>query len=59
MLKSLKFLLVFIILAQLLSCTPSAPYEIKSPCVSVDIDDNSSLSINPCIRRPINAVNIV
>ncbi|AAU03759.1 DUF2706 domain-containing protein [Rickettsia typhi] len=59
MLKSLKFLLVFIMIAQLLSCTPSAPYEIKSPCVSADIDDNSNLSVNPCIRRPINALNIV
>ena len=58
MLKSLKFLLVLIMLAQLLSCTPSAPYEIKSPCVSADIDDRSSLSVNPCIRRPVNSVNI-
>ncbi len=58
MLKSLKFLLVLIMLAQLLSCTPSVPYEIKSPCVSADIDDESSLSVNPCIRRPVNSVNI-
>ncbi|MFP3120471.1 DUF2706 domain-containing protein [Rickettsia sp. R2] len=58
MLKSLKLLLVLIMLAQLLSCTPSAPYEIKSPCVSADIDDGS-VSVNPCIRRPVNSVNIV
>ncbi|KJW03228.1 hypothetical protein REIP_1253 [Rickettsia endosymbiont of Ixodes pacificus] len=54
----LKFLLVLIMLAQLLSCTPSAPYEIKSPCVSADVDDGSSLSVNPCVRRPVNSVNI-
>ncbi|WP_347938609.1 DUF2706 domain-containing protein [Rickettsia oklahomensis] len=58
MLKSLKFLLVLIMFSQLLSCTTSAPYEIKSPCVSADIGAGSSLSVSPCIRRPVNSVNI-
>ena len=59
MFKLLKFLSVLtIMLAQLLSCTPSAPYEIKSPCVSADMDGGSSLNINPCIRRPVNSVNM-
>ncbi len=35
-----------------LSCTPSAPYEIKSPCVS--IDPGASDVITPCVRRPVN-----
>ena len=36
----------------LCSCTHQAPYELKSPCVSEEIDiiDNN----NPCIRKPIN-----
>ncbi len=47
-----KGLLFFIMLLQLLSCTPGAPYEIKSPCVSADPDFYSSG--NPCVRRPVN-----
>lgn len=35
----------------LVSCTPSPPYEVRSPCVSTEIDDISS--INPCVRRPV------
>lgn len=35
------------------SCTPKVPYEIKSPCVSID-NSNSPYAISPCIRKPIN-----
>ena len=41
-----SFLLVVIIS----SCTPSEPYEIKSPCVAINSNDYSA----PCVRRPIN-----
>lgn len=50
--KLVKLLLTSAMFFQLLSCTPSAPYEIKSPCVSVEAAD--SIHINPCVRRPIN-----
>lgn len=36
----------------LLSCAPSPPYEIRSPCVSIELDN--SFAINPCVRRPVN-----
>ncbi len=36
-----------------LSCTHNVPYEVKSPCVSVDGSDHT-YGINPCIRRPAN-----
>ncbi len=36
----------------ILSCTSSKPYEVKSPCVSID-SDNPYLR-NPCSRRPAN-----
>ncbi|MFU7502563.1 MAG: DUF2706 domain-containing protein [Candidatus Tisiphia sp.] len=51
--KLLRFSLFFVILLQLLSCTPGPPYEIKSPCVFVESTDSSS-SGNPCVRRPVN-----
>ena len=38
--------------ASILSCTPSAPYEIKSPCVSINPDYSSA--ITPCVRKPVN-----
>lgn len=34
------------------SCTPSPPYEIKSPCVAADSDN--PYGINPCARVPAN-----
>ncbi|KJV89925.1 hypothetical protein RBEAN4_0916 [Rickettsia bellii str. RML An4] len=43
-------------LSQLLSCTPSAPYEIKSPCVAAEINDEAELNMNPCVRRPVNSI---
>ncbi|HJD65127.1 MAG TPA: DUF2706 domain-containing protein [Rickettsia endosymbiont of Diachasma alloeum] len=56
MLKLFKFGVLLIMLSQLLSCTPSAPYEIKSPCVAAEINDEAELSINPCVRRPVNSI---
>ncbi|MDR0774584.1 MAG: DUF2706 domain-containing protein [Rickettsia sp.] len=53
MTKLLRFSLFFVILLQLLSCTPDPPYEIKSPCVSIESTDSSSTG-NPCVRRPVN-----
>lgn len=51
--RLLKISLFFAIISQLLSCTPGAPYEIKSPCVSSEPLDVYSLR-NPCVRRPVN-----
>ncbi|MDP5109819.1 MAG: DUF2706 domain-containing protein [Rickettsiaceae bacterium] len=48
----LNIFIVFLSLISILSCTPSAPYEIKSPCVTIDND--SSGVITPCVRRPVN-----
>ena len=48
----LNIFIVFLGLLSILSCTPSAPYEIKSPCVSIEND--SPGTITPCIRRPVN-----
>ncbi|WP_342226112.1 DUF2706 domain-containing protein [Rickettsia endosymbiont of Urophora cardui] len=56
MLKLFKFWVLLIMLSQLLSCTPSAPYEIKSPCVAAEINDEAELSMNPCVRRPVNSI---
>lgn len=56
MLKLFKFGVLLIMLSQLLSCTPSAPYEIKSPCVVAEINGEAELSINPCVRRPVNSI---
>lgn len=50
-----NILLVFLT-TNILSCTPSAPYEIRSPCVAVDGSDHT-YGINPCIRRPINYIH--
>ncbi|NRB10346.1 MAG: DUF2706 domain-containing protein [Rickettsiaceae bacterium] len=48
-----KNLFIIILLLFLLSsCTPSAPYEVKSPCVSNSSDD--TYGITPCPRRPVN-----
>ncbi|HJD55919.1 MAG TPA: DUF2706 domain-containing protein [Rickettsia endosymbiont of Pyrocoelia pectoralis] len=56
MLKLFKFSALLVVLLQLLSCTQSAPYEIKSPCVSAETNDETGLSLNPCVRRPVNSV---
>lgn len=54
MLKLFKFSALLIMLLPLLSCTQSAPYEIKSPCVSAEINDEIGLS--PCVKRPVNSL---
>lgn len=55
MTKLLRFSMFFVILLQLLSCTAGPPYEIKSPCVSIEATDASSIG-NPCVRRPVNSI---
>lgn len=47
-----KVLVLTLIASGLASCVPKPPYEIKSPCVSIDSDN--PYAINPCIRRPVN-----
>ncbi len=53
--RLVKFLLTSAMFFQLLSCTPSAPYEIRSPCVSADLE--GSVHPHPCVRRPINLIH--
>lgn len=48
-----KIILILVACVNIISCTPSAPYEIKSPCVSIDSPDHS-YGITPCARRPVN-----
>lgn len=50
-----RFVVATIVLASLSSCTPSEPYEIKSPCVSGETDN--PFAINPCVRRPVNLLH--
>ncbi|MDC0864652.1 DUF2706 domain-containing protein [Rickettsiaceae bacterium] len=45
--------LFFIALIMISSCTPSAPYEIRSPCVSIE-EYHHTNGITPCVRRPVN-----
>lgn len=54
MIKFLKMTIFLASLLQMASCTPKPPYEIKSPCVSIDTND--PYSRNPCIRRPANVL---
>ncbi|WP_341763731.1 DUF2706 domain-containing protein [Candidatus Tisiphia endosymbiont of Beris chalybata] len=57
MTRMLKVILFFALLLQLLSCTPGAPYEIKSPCVSIEPIEGAPTFGNPCVRRPVNLKN--
>ena len=50
----LKLTCLMFIITQLASCTPKPPYEIKSPCVSIDTYDPAMR--NPCVRRPANVM---
>lgn len=50
--RFLKLVAILFIGLQLVSCTPKPPYEIKSPCVSIDTYDPAMR--NPCVRRPAN-----
>ncbi len=55
--KKLKYMLKKVALYTLLflyvsSCASKEPYEIKSPCVSINSDN--PFAHNPCIRKPIN-----
>ncbi len=38
------------------SCTPKPPYEVRSPCVSIDSDNPFYRS--PCSRVPLNGRDI-
>lgn len=53
MLTVTKALLSVTIILQLSSCTPSPPYEIKSPCVAIEPSEPTAFT--PCIRRPVNS----
>jgi len=53
--KKLAHLVIMVSVSSiwLLSCTPSEPYEIKSPCVSGGLEDHP-YGHTPCPRRPAN-----
>ena len=51
--SSLKNIFFIFLLSGILSCTPTAPYEIKSPCVSIEGSEHT-YGVNPCVRRPVN-----
>jgi hypothetical protein len=51
--SSLKNIFFIFLLLGILSCTPSVPYEIKSPCVSIEAYEHT-YGVNPCVRRPVN-----
>ena len=53
MMNFIKNVIFILSLTGVLSCTPSVPYEIRSPCVSIEANDHS-YGITPCVRRPIN-----
>jgi hypothetical protein len=48
----LKNILFVLFVLGISACTPSTPYEIKSPCVAIEPYESSGLT--PCIRRPVN-----
>ena len=52
MLNVAKKIISIIALGTIISCTPSTPYEIRSPCVSAEFEDTGI--ITPCVRRPAN-----
>lgn len=52
--KLINIFLLFISLGAMISCTPSAPYEIRSPCVSIELENAPAGAITPCVRRPLN-----
>ncbi len=55
--NSLELFLLILLFCGLYSCTPSAPYEITSPCVVGDSDN--PYSISPCERVPLNIGHVV
>lgn len=50
----INVILTGLIMLQFISCMPSKPYEIKSPCVSSDAD---GFALNPCVRRPLTSIS--
>lgn len=51
--NTFKNILLILSVLALHSCTTSTPYEIKSPCVSIESDNPYFRS--PCERRPANS----
>lgn len=49
--QSLGLILTLLLLG---SCQQKPPYEIRSPCVSIESNDVNVWAHNPCIRRPAN-----
>lgn len=50
---NLQMIIILILsLCTISSCKPPPPYEITSPCVSIDSDNPYAL--NPCIRKAWN-----
>lgn len=49
----MNYLILLISALIITSCTQSAPYEVKSPCVAIDANIDESMPL-PCIRRPAN-----
>jgi hypothetical protein len=52
--KMISFLILSCVLGSISSCMQKGPYEIKSPCVS--IESNNPYAITPCMRRPANII---
>lgn len=51
--EKMNYLILLISALIITSCTQSAPYEVKSPCVAIDANIDESMPL-PCIRRPAN-----
>ena len=49
----IKYIVLPLQLFFLLSCTPSKPYEARSPCVAIE-SISDIYGITPCVRKPIN-----
>ncbi len=47
----IRSIVIVLTMLLLLSCMPSAPYEIRSPCVSTG---DNPYGHNPCPTRPVN-----
>ncbi|MCC2646824.1 MAG: hypothetical protein K0R02_889 [Rickettsiaceae bacterium] len=52
--KMISFIILCCAIVNISSCMQKGPYEIKSPCVS--IESNNPYAVSPCIRRPVNII---
>jgi hypothetical protein len=48
--KIVKYCFCLLTLIQLVSCVPSSPYDVRSPCVSNPT--SNPYQLNPCIKKP-------